>query len=112
MKIVVKFVLIALSILAVAETGIISGISVDSFKTALIVAVILGVFNVFIRPVLIILTLPISIITFGLFALVINALLFWGVSLLVDGFTVVGFIAAFLGALIVSSVQWFLDKLL
>lgn len=112
MKIVVKFVLIALSILAIAELGVVGGISVDSFKTALIVAVILGIINVFIRPVLIILTLPISIITFGLFALIINAVLFWGVSLLVSGFTVAGFIPAFLGALIVSAVQWLLDKFL
>lgn len=84
----------------------VSGIRVDSLLTAIIAAGILGLINVFIRPVLIILTLPLSIITLGVFTFFINALLLELVAYIIPGFEVEGFLAAFLGALVISVVSW------
>lgn len=83
----------------------IPGIEVSSFYTALITAIILGILNAVLRPILTLLTLPITILTLGLFALVINAFIFWFVSTFVKGFTVEGFGAAFLGSLILVIVS-------
>ena len=85
---------------------LISGIQVDSFYIALITALIMGIINISIRPLIKILTLPISILSLGLFALVINAFFFWFVATFVDGFNVDSFLAAFLGALVMSIVSW------
>ncbi len=82
------------------------GVFVASFYTALIVAIVLGLLNIIIKPLLILLTLPITLITFGLFTLVINALLFWFVGTFIKGFSVDGFLAAFIGALIVAIASW------
>ena len=75
-------------------------VSVDSFFTALITALILGFVNSVIRPILVLLTLPITIVTLGLFILVINGLMFWFVASFVEGFRVAGFWSAFWGALV------------
>lgn len=87
-------------IMVILVTYIVPGISVKSFYTALIVALIYGILNAIIRPILVILTLPINLITLGLFTLVINAGLFWLVSSIVKGFEIAGFWAAFFGALV------------
>jgi len=84
----------------------IPGVSVVSFYTGLIVAVILGALNLFVRPILILLTLPITFLTLGLFTLVINAFLFWFLSSFIKGFSVSGFFAAFFGALTVSVISF------
>ncbi len=81
---------------------IVPGISVDSFLNALIVSVIIALINVFIKPILVLVTLPINIVTLGLFTLVINALLFMFVSHIAPGFEVDGFLSAFIGALLLS----------
>ena len=91
---------------------IIPGISVSNFYVALLVSLLLGFINVLIRPILIILTLPINILTLGLFSFVINALLFWSVSALVSGFSVDGFLPALVGSLFVSTVSFLLHKIL
>jgi len=88
------------------------GIEVSGWYTALIAALILGLVNTIIRPILLILTLPINLVTLGLFTFVINALLFWFVSTVVKGFVVNGFWPAFWGALILSLVSWFTSSLL
>jgi putative membrane protein len=80
------------------------GVQVASFTTALIAALVLGLVNAFIRPLLVILTLPVTILTLGLFLFVINALLFWFVAEVVKGFTVSGFLAALVGSLLYSVV--------
>lgn len=80
-------------------------IEVDGFLVALIVALILGFLNIFIKPILILLTLPITIITLGLFTFVINALLFWFVASFVDGFRVPDFWTALIGTIIVSVIS-------
>ncbi len=86
------------------------GISVDSFYTACIVAVLLGIINLLVRPVLMVLTLPITIVTMGLFIFILNAALFWFVGTFVEGFVVLGFIPALLGSLIVSLTNWLAAK--
>jgi putative membrane protein len=78
------------------------GVSVESFFAALIAALVLGLVNAVIRPILIILTLPATLLTLGLFIFVINALLFWLVAEIVQGFTVTGFGAALLGSILYS----------
>jgi len=106
---VARIFALVLAILLVAY--LVPGVSVDGFKTALIVALLLGLINVTLKPVLFILTLPITILTLGLFALVLNALLLWFVASFVEGFAVDSFFAAFLGSLIISAVTWFSHRL-
>ena len=90
---------------------LVPGVSVDSLYTALVVAVLLGLINITIKPLLLLLTLPLTLITLGLFALVVNAALFWFVATFVEGFSVDGFVPAFIGALILSLVNWAVSKL-
>lgn len=91
---------------------ILSSIQVKDFVTALVVALVLGLVNAIIRPLLILLTLPVTILTLGFFILVINALLFWAVASFVDGFQVTGFWSAFFGAIVYALVSWAIAALL
>ncbi len=79
------------------------GVQVQSFGSALIAAFVIGLFNAVLRPVLVILTLPVTVVTVGLFLFVINALMFWAAAGVLDGFHVNGFMAALLGSLIYSA---------
>ncbi len=88
------------------------GIEVSGWYAALITALILGLVNAILKPILVILTLPVNILTLGLFTFVINASLFWFVASFVDGFSVAGFMPAFWGALILSVVSWLVSGLL
>ncbi len=92
-------------------TYIVPGISVKNFYSALLAALVLGLVNAVIRPLLILLTLPVNILTLGLFTLVINALMLWFVASVVKGFDVKSFIAAFLGALVLWAVSWLTNAL-
>jgi putative membrane protein len=85
---------------------VVPGVSVRNVWTALVAALIIGLINVLIRPVLLLLTLPVNVLTLGLFTLVINALLFWLTSSIVKGFDVSGFWAAFFGAIIYWLIAW------
>lgn len=98
MGILINWLLSAFAIFVTSE--VVPGFTVDSFQTALIVALILGIVNAIIRPVLVILTLPINIISLGLFTFVINALMILLVDYFVAGFTVEGFLPALIGAFI------------
>ena len=89
-----------------------SSITVDSFVTALLVAIVLGFVNAIIRPILVILTLPVTILTLGLFIFVINGLLFWLVGSFIQGFVVQGFWAGFFGAIVYSLISWLLSALI
>ena len=91
---------------------ILSSVQVKDFVTALVVALVLGLINAIIRPVLVLLTLPVTILTLGFFILVINALLFWAVASFVEGFQVAGFWSAFWGAIIYALVSWAIAALL
>jgi putative membrane protein len=109
MKILLVWLLNALALIAVAY--LMPSVSVTSFWTALVAALILGLVNAVIRPVLILLTLPVSVLTLGIFILVINGLLFWFVGSFIEGFTVAGFWAGFFGAILFSIVSWALSAL-
>jgi len=100
MRIIIKWLLSAVALLAVAY--LYSGVQVASFGSALIAAAVIGLLNMVVRPVLVVLTLPVTIVTLGLFLFVINALLFWAASGLLSGFQVSGFVAALIGSLIYS----------
>jgi len=104
---VLRWLISAASLVAVSY--LVPGIEVQGFFSALIAAVILGVLNAVVRPVLIILTLPLTILTLGFFLLVINGLMLMLASALLPGFTVHGFWAALLGALLLSLIGWLLN---
>jgi putative membrane protein len=98
MKLIVKWLLSAVALLAVAH--LYSGVVVQSFSAALVAALVIGFLNTVLRPILVVLTLPVTILTLGLFLFVINALMFYWASALLDGFQVRNFGAALIGSLI------------
>jgi putative membrane protein len=100
MRLLIKWLLSALALLAV--TYIYHGVQISGFTSALIAAAVIGLLNMIVRPVLVVLTLPVTIVTLGLFLFVINALIFWAASGLLGGFVVNGFVAALIGSLIYS----------
>jgi putative membrane protein len=100
MKIILTWLLAACALLLVAY--LYPGVQVQSFTSALIAAAVIGLFNAVLRPILVILTLPVTIVTLGLFLFVINALLFWAAASVLSGFQVSGFVAALVGSLIYS----------
>lgn len=110
MGFLLRVVVNALAIMLAAS--IVPGISVDGLVPALVAGLLLGVVNAIVRPVLIILTLPITLITLGLFLLVLNGFCFWLVASIVKGFYVAGFGSACLGALIVSIVSWIMTAMI
>ena len=91
---------------------LIDSVKFDNIQTALIAALVLGLVNALIRPVLLLLTLPVTVLTLGLFILVINGLMFWMVASWIDGFHVAGFWSAVLGALLYSIISWALSSLI
>ena len=100
MKLIIKWLLSAAALLLVAY--LYSGVQVTSFTAALVAAFVIGLFNIILRPVLVVLTLPVTLVTLGLFLFVINALMFWAAAYVLDGFQVSGFVGALLGSLIYS----------
>ena len=110
MRLLLTWLINALALLALKY--IMPSITVDSFVTALIVAVVLGLINTLVRPILVILTLPVTILTLGLFIFVINGLLFWAAGSFVPGFHVDGFWSGVFGAIIYSVISWALSALL
>ena len=110
MKLILKWLLSAVALLLVAY--IYSGVQVNSFISALIAAFVIGLFNVVLRPVLVVLTLPVTIVTVGLFLFIINALMFWAAASVLDGFQVRGFGAALLGSLIYSALGVLIESAL
>lgn len=110
MKLILKWLLSAAALLAVAY--VYSGVQVSTFTSALVAALVLGLLNTIVRPVLVVLTLPVTLVTLGLFLFVINALMFWAASGLLEGFQVSGFGAALLGSLIYSALGIVIDSAL
>jgi putative membrane protein len=92
--------------------SLIAGIELRDVGSTLLAALVLGVVNAVVRPILVFLTLPITLLTLGLFIFVLNAFCLWLTSRLVPGFDVHGFGAAFLGALVISAVSWTLTAFL
>jgi putative membrane protein len=89
--------------------SVVPGIAVRSVGIAFLAGLVLGFINAIVRPVLVFLTLPLTLVTLGVFLLVLNAFCLWLTSRLVSGFTVSGFWPAFLGALLISVVSWLLN---
>jgi putative membrane protein len=110
MRLLLVWILNAIALLAVAY--LYPGVQLQDWQAAAIAALVLGLVNTLVKPVLVILTLPVTIVTLGLFLLVLNALLFWAVASLVPGFHVSGFWAAMLGAILYSVIGWLLSMLI
>ena len=105
-----RILLGAFALLIVAK--VVPGIGLDGLYPALIAAVILGILNAIVRPILVVLTLPITIVTLGLFVFVINALLFMFAASFIDGFSVSGFVPALIGSIIVSVITTIGNKVI
>ena len=110
MRTLIRWLLLALALLALAH--VYSGVQVTQFGSALLAAFVIGLLNTVVRPVLVLLTLPVTLVTLGLFLFVINALMFWAAGSLLDGFEVRGFGAALLGSLPYSLAGLVIDSAL
>jgi len=110
MRILLVWVLNAVALLAVAY--LLPSVQVTDFGSALLAALVLGLINTLVRPILVLLTLPITVLTLGIFYLVLNGLLFWLAGNLLSGFEVDGFRAAVLGAILYSVIAWALSALI
>jgi putative membrane protein len=108
-RLVLVWLINTVALIAVAY--LMPSVTVSSFGTALVAALVLGLINAFVRPILVLLTLPITILTLGLFIFVLNGLLFWAVAHWVEGFVVRDFWAGVLGAILFSIVSWLLSAL-
>lgn len=106
-KILIKWIVLTAAI--IITSYLFSGIGVDSLSTAFIAAAVLGALNVLLRPLALILTLPVNIVSLGLFTFVINAFMLIITSKLIHGFYVRGFFAAIIGSLFISFVSWILN---
>jgi putative membrane protein len=109
-RLLIVWILNAIALLAVAY--LMPTIQVASVGTALLAALVLGLVNTLVRPLLIVLTLPVTLLTLGLFLLVINGLLFWAVGSFLEGFTVASFWSGFFGAMLYSLISWLLSAIL
>ena len=110
MKLLSRWLLSAAALLLIAY--LYQGVEVRSFTTALVAAFVIGLLNTVVRPVLVLLTLPVTVVTLGLFLFVINALMFWAAAGLLDDFKVRDFTAALIGSLIYSVVGMVIDSAL
>jgi putative membrane protein len=109
LRILLVWLLNAVALAAVAY--LMPSITITGAGAAIVAALVLGLVNAVIRPLLVLLTLPVTVLTLGLFIFVINGLLFWGVASLVPGFHVAGFWSSVLGAIVFSLVSWLLSAL-
>jgi putative membrane protein len=100
MKLIVRWLLLAAALLLVAH--LYPGVTVASYGAAMVAALVLGLLNTLVRPLLVLLTLPVTLVTLGLFLFVINALMFWSAAGVLSGFNVTGFGAALIGSVIYS----------
>jgi putative membrane protein len=110
MGFILRIVVYTLALLVAAH--VVPGIRLDGLASALVAGLLLGLVNAIVRPILVVLTFPITLLTLGLFLLVLNAFCLWLVSAFVSGFHVAGFWPAFWGALLVSIVSWILTALI
>lgn len=111
MRLLLKWLLSAAALLTVAY--VYSGVEVRSFGSAMLAAAVIGLLNSIVRPILVVLTLPVTVVTLGLFLFVINAAMFWAAARLMgDGFAVTGFGAALIGSLIYSVLSVVIDSAL
>jgi putative membrane protein len=107
MKLLIRWLLLAAALLLVAK--LYPGVTVTSFTSALVAALVLGLLNTLVRPLLVLLTLPVTLLTLGLFLFVINALMFWSAASVLNGLAVTGFAAALIGSLLYSACGMVID---
>ncbi len=106
-RFLLRFLAVAAAVLVASY--IVEGITVSTFwPTAVLAALVLGLLNITIRPLLVLVTLPINLLTLGLFTFILNALVFWLLNFM-DGVSIDGFVPALLGSLIVTAVKWVVD---
>ena len=109
-KLLIKWLLSASALLFVAY--VYSGVEVTNYTSALLAVVVIGLLNAVVRPVLVVLTLPVTILTLGLFLFVINAIVFWAAAGLLDGFKVSGFVGALVGSLLYTAIGMVIESAL
>lgn len=110
MKLIIKLLLNAFAVIALSK--LLTGVHVDSYTTAIVVAIVLSILNLFVKPILVILTLPITIFTLGLFILVVNAIIIILADYLINGFSVSSIWIAILFSILLSILQSLLHSLL
>jgi putative membrane protein len=110
LKLIAKWLLSATALLFIAY--LYSGVALKSFGAALAAALVIGLLNAVVRPVLVVLTLPVTVLTLGLFLFVINALTFWAASALLEGFVVRDFVAALVGSVLYTAVGMVIESAL
>lgn len=110
MKLLITWLINAAALFALPY--LMSSVKVTNFKAALIAALVLGLVNTLVRPVLVLLTLPVTFLTLGLFIFILNALLFWAVASFVDGVHVDGFVSALIASILYSIISWALAALI
>jgi putative membrane protein len=110
MRLLFTWLINALALLALPY--LMRSVTVSDFATALVAALVLGLVNTLIRPLLVLLTLPVTLVTLGLFILIINAFLFYAVAQVVEGFHVASFGSAFVAAILYSIISWALSTLI
>ena len=108
MKIIINLILNTISVAISAY--LVPGVSIDTWFSALTVSVVLGLINTLIKPIITILTLPITILTLGFFYIIINVAIIYVVDYLIQGFTIAGFIPAIIFSFVLSIVSWFIGK--
>ena len=110
MRLLIRWFLLAGALLLV--THLYGGVALVGYSAALIAALVIGLLNTLVRPVLVLLTLPVTLLTLGLFLFVINALMFWAAASMLDGFAVAGFGAALIGSLIYTLCSMVIDVIM
>jgi putative membrane protein len=111
-RFVLRLVITALAVLLASSLFGDQQVAAPDFGAALLFALVLGVLNAFLRPIILLLTLPLTLLTLGLFTLVVNAIVFWLATLFPVGVHVNGFTGAFLGALVVTIVSFFASRII
>jgi len=113
MKFILQWILVAIVFYALPNLPYIgSHFLIDGFVIAIIASIIFGLINALVKPVLKIITLPLNLVTFGLFALILNVILFWIVAVVIPGFELPTLFGVIIGSIILSVVNWIIDKLL
>jgi len=109
MKLIIRLAINVFALLVVEY--LVPGFELTGYQAAIVAAIVIGVVNTFIRPLLQLIALPISLLTFGISAFLINVFLLWGVAYVVPGFEITSFLTAVIAAIVLSLVSWFLHKL-
>jgi putative membrane protein len=109
MKLIVRLAINVFALLVVEY--LVPGFELTGYQAAIVAAIVIGVTNTFIRPLLQLIALPISLLTFGISAFLINVFLLWGIAYVVPGFEITSFLTAVIAAIVLSLVSWFLHKL-